>query len=266
VILHMNLSLRGAWVLPFVRVRWVVAHGAQYRREGGRRFLRDHFKVWLGRRALNIACSHAILADLPPNATVIEHGYDDRVFEDRGAARDRDVLFVGRLVEGKGADLLIDALRLLNLRGLRYTCSVVGDGPERETLERASVASGLAAQVAFLGALSGSELRDVMNRHRVLVVPSRVEAFGIVAVEGLACGCAVLVSDVGGLTEAVGRCGLSFRSDDAGALAEALAIAHRRGPAPPLERSEHLARFSRRAVATRYIRAIQQSFAAARPR
>jgi len=210
VILHMNLSLRGAWVLPFVRARWVVAHGAQYRREAGRRFLRDHFKVWAARRALNIACSRAILADLPSNSTVIENAYDDRVFHDRGLRRDRDILFVGRLVEGKGVDLLLKALALLGSRGRAANLTVVGDGPDRKTLEAAAGAAGLGSQVAFLGALSGDDLADVMNRHRVLAVPSRVEAFGIVALEGLACGCAVAVSDVGGLPEAVGACGIRF--------------------------------------------------------
>ena len=266
VILHMNLSLRGAWVLPLVRARWVVAHGAQYRREGGRRLLRDHLKVWVGSRALNIACSRAILDDLPAGSVVIENAYDDRVFEELGLARDRDILFVGRLVHGKGADLLLQALGLLGARGLRPTVTIVGDGPESDALERAAIASGLGSQVAFLGARRGTELRDVMNRHRVLAVPSRVEAFGIVALEGLACGCAVVVSGVGGLPEAVGPCGIQFASDDAPALAQALLVALDSGPAPRAARSAHLARFSRKAVATRYIRAIQEFLARRRIR
>jgi len=265
VILHMSVSLRAAWVLPFVRALWVVTHQAQYRREGGSRTLRDHFKMWLSRRALNIACSRAILKDLPPDTIVVENAYDDRLFMDCGMTRERDILFVGRLVPDKGVDLLLQALTVLGSEEPRRTLTIVGEGPERPALERMAIGAGLLGQVAFLGARSGQELCDLMNRHRVLAVPSRIEPFGIVALEGLACGCAVVASDTGGLPEAVGDCGVRFRAADVHSLAGALRTALERGPADRSGRLAHLARFSRKAVATRYIRAIQEALTG-RPR
>ena len=78
----------------------------------------------------------------------------------------------------------------------------------------------LSGQVEFLGRRSGEELVVVLNRHKVLVVPSLVrEGFGMVALEGIACGCVVVASDHGGLPEAVGPCGLLFPPGDAVALA-----------------------------------------------
>jgi glycosyltransferase involved in cell wall biosynthesis len=173
--------------------------------------------------------------------------------------RGREILFVGRLVPDKGVDLLLEAIALLNARGPRPGVTIVGDGPERDRLERHCAAAGLSAQVAFLGSRAGAELRDLMNVHRVLAVPSRVEPFGIVALEGLACGCALVTSDAGGLPEAAGGCAIRFPSGSALGLAEALRAALDAGPVSAARRREHLARFSRNSVATRYIQAILET-------
>ena len=63
----------------------------------------------------------------------------------------------------------------------------------------------------------------MLNRHRILVVPSSYnEPFGIVALEGIACGCAVIGTAGGGLPEAIGPCGLVVPNRDAAALAGAI--------------------------------------------
>jgi glycogen synthase len=63
----------------------------------------------------------------------------------------------------------------------------------------------------------------VMNRHQVIVIPSRwPEPFGIVALEGIACGCIALGSEQGGLNEAIGNCGMTFRNGDGDELADRL--------------------------------------------
>jgi len=59
----------------------------------------------------------------------------------------------------------------------------------------------------------------VVARHRIMVIPSRwAEPFGIVALEGIASGCAIVASSQGGLMEAVGRCGLFFKNGDVATL------------------------------------------------
>jgi glycogen(starch) synthase len=78
--------------------------------------------------------------------------------------------------------------------------------------------------VRFLGTVTGEDLVQVINQHRILVVPSRYnEPFGIVALEGIACGCVVVGSEGGGLKDAIGPCGLTFPNGDAEALAKVLA-------------------------------------------
>jgi glycosyltransferase involved in cell wall biosynthesis len=65
--------------------------------------------------------------------------------------------------------------------------------------------------VEFCGAVAGEDLVSILNRHRVVAIPSRWrEPFGMVALEGMACGCVPIGSDGGGLPNAVGEAGLTF--------------------------------------------------------
>src|SRR5213075_1573200 len=150
--------------------------------------------------------------------------YNDRVFRlIPGVTRDEDIVFVGRLVSDKGADLFLHALKLLQNDSLLPNLTIIGTGPEEQNLRRLTTELALDRQVTFAGQKSGAVLAEILNRHRVLVVPSRwAEPFGIVALEGIACGCVVVGSGKGGLKEAIGPCGLSFENGDAGALAAQL--------------------------------------------
>ena len=101
--------------------------------------------------------------------------------------------------------------------------TVVGSGPEETAWRRLTDQLGLADQVRFVGPMRGRMLAEEMNRHRVLVVPSRWrEPFGIVALEGMACGCMVVGSEGGGLGEAIGPAGLTYPNGDVTALAAAI--------------------------------------------
>lgn len=230
VVLHQNLSLRGLWPLALVRRPLVVAHHSWYRRPDGRIAWQDRWKRRLVARAAgSISVSAAIAADLGSPSVVIGNAFDAALFGGaEPAERVGDLLFVGRLVSDKGVDLLIDALGRLAERGERPGLTIVGVGPEREAAERRGEALGVAAQVAFAGALSGPALAATYRRHRVLVVPSRYrEPFGVVALEGIACGCAVVATAGGGLADAVGPCGRLVPNGDVDALAGAIGGLHR---------------------------------------
>jgi glycosyltransferase involved in cell wall biosynthesis len=222
---HSNVSLRGFWPLLFFRRPWVVSHHSWYRRPDGRIAWQDRLKRALLRRAEgSISVSAAIAADLDTPSVVIANAYRDdlfRVLPD--ADRSLDLVFVGRLVSDKGMDILLEALHILACWNLRPGLTVVGEGPERPALEAQARRLGLQDHVAFLGAKGGEELVRILNRHRILVAPSRYnEPFGIVALEGIACGCVVVGSSGGGLRDAIGSCGRVFPNGDATALAAAL--------------------------------------------
>jgi glycosyltransferase involved in cell wall biosynthesis len=195
-------------------------------RTDGRRSLRDRLKLaWLGRWPV-IANSRAMARALPMPATVIENGYDDRVFDTIGAggfeAREGAV-FVGRLVSDKGARFAVEAIAALRDAGRPMPLSLVGEGPERAALEAEVRARGLSGLVHFAGRLPPGEVAALLRRARYLLVPSLwEEPFGIVALEGIACGCLVVATDGGGLADAVGDCGLLVPRGDAGALARAI--------------------------------------------
>jgi glycosyltransferase involved in cell wall biosynthesis len=229
VFFQANVSLRGLWPLLLVRRPWVVSHHSWYCQSDGRIAWQDHLKRWILRfAAASIAVSRAVADDLydPDVRTiVIPNPYRDDLFRLLpDVARTEELLFVGRLVSDKGVDVLLDALGLLAPAGLEPRLTVVGDGPERSRLAAQAARLDIQDRIDFLGIRTGKELVRILNRHRILVVPSRYnEPFGIVALEGIACGCVVVGSSGGGLSEAIGPCGLTFRNGDAADLARVLA-------------------------------------------
>lgn len=221
-----NVSLRGLWPLLLVRRPWAVSHHSWYRRGDGRIAWQDRLKRFLLRFAnVSISVSQGIAADLETPSIVIPNSYRDHLFRVLpGEPRERDLVFLGRLVSDKGVEVLIEALGRLGGCGLKPGLTLIGDGPEAPRIRAQVERLGLGGQVELLGLRTGEELVRLLNRHRILVIPSRYnEPFGIVALEGIACGCAVVGSRGGGLPEAIGPCGRTFRNGDAEHLAAVLA-------------------------------------------
>jgi glycosyltransferase involved in cell wall biosynthesis len=127
------------------------------------------------------------------------------------------VLAIGRLVPQKGFHVLVEAARRLEV-----PVAIAGEGPLRETLERAA-----AGRVQFLGAVS--DVAPLLAHADVLVVPSLWEGFGLVALEGLAAGVPVVASDTGGLREVVGTAGMLVPPGDPSALADVVRTLMRDG-------------------------------------
>ncbi len=227
VFFQANVSLRGLWPLAFVRRPWVVSHHGWYSRPDHIRAPQDRLKRFLLRWATSISVSQAVADDLETPSVVIANSYRDDVFRLLPEVpRTGEILFLGRLVSDKGVEVLLDALGLLAGRGLRPALAIVGGGPEKPALESQALRLGIAEQVRFLGFRDAEEIVRLLNGHRILVVPSRYdEPFGIVALEGIACGCLVIGSRGGGLKEAIGDCGLTFANGDAGELAAVLGAA-----------------------------------------
>lgn len=260
ILLSMGVGLRTLWA-PFLLGKPVVISHQTWLSHGGESPL-TMLKGCVLHAAENIAISAAVASSLPCAVTKIPDCFDEAVFQNRNLQRSGDLLFVGRLVSDKGADLLLGAVRRLNDAGLRTTLTVVGSGPERGILEDLTLELGIAGQVTFAGPLPPEKVAEVMNRHRILVVPSRwAEPFGIVALEGAACGCDVIGSNRGGLPEAIGAAGAVFPSGDEAALADL--IATRLGLDLPskmllLAASNHLANFTGEVIAGKYLRVLQQ--------
>lgn len=226
VFVHMNISLWAFWPLLFVRRPFVAVNHAYYHsNDEGEIFWREKLKRKLMQFAdANIAVSQAVEREIGKQDAVIANPVDLSQFHfDRNAPRPRDLAFLGRLVVHKGVYVLLHALHTLGKRGLRPNLTIIGKGPERENLEKLVGELGLGAQVTFAGSPSSEDVRCILNEHHIMVVPSTwEESFGVVALEGEASGCVVVASHAGGLPEAVGPAGMTFKRGDSDDLADKL--------------------------------------------
>lgn len=131
----------------------------------------------------------------------------------------------GRLVHGKGFDVLVRALAMLTgSSGIQVR--IAGVGPEQGVIQRAADELGVGERVTFVGPVS--DMAVFWNACDVAVVPSNelVESFGMCAAEAQACGIPVVVTDSGGLPEVVedGVTGKVVPRGDASALAQAMEV------------------------------------------
>ncbi len=140
----------------------------------------------------------------PDRSEVIPMGVDlESRFIPAAERRDpKTLVFAGRLVEKKGLCYLLEAFsELLREQGdLRLL--VVGTGPEEESLRKQASTLGIGRNVEFIGAVENSDLPSLYQQAAIAVFPFIMtpegdqEGFGLVIVEALGCGCAVVVSDL----------------------------------------------------------------------
>lgn len=264
VVLQNNIEIRQLWPQFFFRRPMLIALHTWLRSSSGRRRLIDRVKqlfLFLAKHVVSV--SHAIRRDSFHDSVVIGNPYRNRVFRTvKGIKRDQEIVFLGRLVSDKGLDLLLTSFADLNSLNIRL--SIIGDGPERRTLEHLASELGISANVVFRGSIKGEALVHELNRHQIMVIPSRWrEPFGVVALEGLACGCVVLASDGGGLPDAVGPAGLLFKRGDQADLTRKLRLLLQDDNLRSSLRrnaSDHLLRFQEVQVCSQYLALLEGMF------
>lgn len=156
----------------------------------------------------------------------------------RLAARPPEIVAVGRLSREKGFDDLLAAFAQVTHRDA--TLTIAGDGPDRAALEAQAGALGLAGRIHFAGFTDPAPL---YARARLCAIPSRTEAFGMVAVEALAAGLPVVSTRCAGPREILdgGRFGTLVPIGDAGAMAGGIdaALKDPGDPALRIARARH---------------------------
>jgi glycosyltransferase involved in cell wall biosynthesis len=140
-----------------------------------------------------------------------QRGIDSRTFYpgDRAMARARldlspsgaIVLWVGRLVEVKGLDVLLDAAALLRKSGVRFTMYLIGDGPLRDRVHRYIGQRSLESIVFLVGSVPNTKLADWYRSANLMVISSHSEGIPNVLLESLACGTPFVATRVGGIPE-----------------------------------------------------------------
>lgn len=177
---------------------------------------------------------HERLADLAGGRTpvrLVYHGVETGfALPQRRPGRTIRVLAIGRLVEKKGYETLIEAAALLAEAAVPFTLRIVGEGPEWPRLQRLVRERGLHAHVHFLGPMTEPEVHAELTAADVFALGCRQLANGDrdgipnVIVEAMAYGLPVVSTRLAGVAEAVvdGECGLLAAPEDPAGLAEAL--------------------------------------------
>ncbi|HXW57727.1 MAG TPA: glycosyltransferase [Candidatus Cybelea sp.] len=150
-----------------------------------------------------------LLAQGFPEERILVHytGVDTKMFHPASTEGSPVILFVGRLVESKGAEFLIRAASEVQSQLPATELVLIGEGPLRRVLEKQ--AKQFLRRYRFLGAMNPAEVREWMNRSSVVCVPSvrrrsgEEEGFGMVCAEAQAVGKPVVAFELGGIPEVV---------------------------------------------------------------
>ena len=258
IFLNLNpLAKKISWIIPtLIRKPWCVSTHIEWRIKNFT--LKQKIACRLIENIPHIVPSEYMRQVSPFDAEVIYDFYFHEFFYSLPhQKRSKDLVFVGRLVRDKGVDVLISAVKLLRDKGYNYRLTIIGDGPEKSGLIDLAGKDMVDSQIFFIGKKSQAEIADILRIHEVIVIPSRWnESFGIVALEGIACGCIPIGSNSGGLPEAIGDCGYTFSANDPFDLAEKIKVVLSEDGQRNLLRNkaqEHLRRFRRRDIAEKYL-------------
>ena len=196
-----------------------------------------HLEDKLRRAACTITVTHfnrRYLETTYPGASegrlrVIHNGIDLDLFKpDPNVSREPSLIVsVGRLVPKKGFDVLLEALAELKRDGIPFTCRIVGDGAEAQSLSALRDRLGLGSEVEFSGACNRDEVVKLMQRATLLCLPcvvaedGNVDALPTVLLEALGCGLPVVSTSVSGIPEIIDheQTGLLCAPNDAALLA-----------------------------------------------
>ena len=215
----------------------VTSHGADLFALRGRLAARIKRWVLAGATATTVV-SRAMLApagelrsDLLPCVAPMGVDLTSRFIPDPSVTRESNhLLFVGRLVEKKGVDVLLAAMPAVLSKRPGTILSIVGHGPLAASLQEMAARLGIADVVRFVGPVPSAALPAWYRRASLFVAPFRQarsgdqEGLGLVLVEALGCGCPVITTDIDAVSDVLeampgmGR----VASDDASALAEGI--------------------------------------------
>ena len=144
-----------------------------------------------------------------------------------GFPKDKKILlFVGHLIPRKGVEYLIRSMKILTQKDKDIFCCIVGDGYERERLQKLSLELGVKDLIHFAGQKRNDEVSLYMNACDIFVLPSLNEGLPVVLCEALACSKPVVATNVAGTPELVNKdVGFLVKPRDSEELAKKIEMA-----------------------------------------
>ncbi|MCB9800531.1 MAG: glycosyltransferase [Candidatus Omnitrophica bacterium] len=248
-ILALNIGYGGiiAWVLSyFKKMEYVLfAYGYEFEKVRQNRFLYALYRKIYARSKKIICCSENVRQRLiafgvEASKTVTLYPAVDLqrfkpvkpeidIVTQYGLLNKKVLLTVGRLIERKGHDRVIEAMARLKDKHPDLVYAIVGKGPHEQALRVKAEALGISDRVKFLGRLSDPEMIAIYNDCKVFIMASReieneghVEGFGIVYLEASSLGKPVIGGTSGGMAEAIqdGKTGFLVDTQDIAAISE----------------------------------------------
>lgn len=201
-----NLGLLGALMAPWYSRRLVAKFAGQWNGYPGEPWTERLQRRLLGSRLWpGPVLIYGTWPSQPPHVvslftsvlTAADLGRARRARLNRRPGGPLRILFVGRLVSSKNADVLISGLARLEARSIAFRCDIVGDGPDRPRLEAQVDRLALRSRVRFSGAVPLPEVLDYYERADVLVRASEAEGWPKAIAEGMAFGLVCIGSDRG---------------------------------------------------------------------
>lgn len=133
-------------------------------------------------------------------------GVDPEVFapaDSQKGSEDHSLLCIGRLAPSKGQHILIDAISLLVGRGYKVSLELIGDGPDRKSLEKAVQDKGVADSIRFHGAVNQDGIKQYLTKAEVFVLPSFAEGVPVVLMEAMSMGIPCVSTAINGIPELI---------------------------------------------------------------
>lgn len=266
VVFHNNITLTWAWPLLLIKKPFVsAAHVNVAPGSNDPLGILSAIKIRLLQKCPVIVPSSYLALNEPYEATVVPNAYDPTIFYMNSEFEPKEkyrIAFVGRIVSEKGLHILLRALAECMDSPFPFILDVVGDGPERSASEALAKKLHLENSVIFHGSLPATKVAHILRKAEFQVIPSTWnEPFGVVALEGIACGCQVIYSDIGGLPEATGSVGWPFKTGSYRALRDVLlGLANSSNTFHPAsDLATHVAPFTPSRMAEGYLQVIQKA-------
>lgn len=230
IFLQQEISLKFIFLGLINPRKWfIIHHVGKYDETKRTTFLKkilQHF-------AHNIAVSKctAIGCSLPyKNQKIIHNCYDDSLFQNYNNERQKNFVFVGRLEFNKGVHILIKAYNAFREKHKNINPKLILIGDDnicRPLLEKQAQRSSYSSEIQFLGFKTGKEIVRILNENTIACFPSVWrEAFGLVVLEAMACGCIIVGSSKDGIEEAMDNCGFLCNKNDVESLLSAMEKAY----------------------------------------
>jgi glycosyltransferase involved in cell wall biosynthesis len=152
----------------------------------------------------------------PDRTVTIPYGFNPETITP-ASKKDDHIFIASRLLERKGIQYVLKALEGIDTD---YEIRIAGEGPYKESLMKQ--ASSMRQDITFLGWLEGQELLDEYSRSEMFVLPSTAESFGVVFMEAMAGGNAVIAADSSGCADVVGDAGILVSPRDVEQIRQAI--------------------------------------------